>query len=511
MINKHFEQILEIQHKSAKLDLQYKGVDLWPFLRIIVGYNHALEKEKMPEPLIHQSFERKSLKQLIGIAFYYFKQYKEAPKRDKEKICVEKVDFLFLSDHDRYIKHEGKYQNVWLAAINNLVQKEFGANTRTVVVCHKELAVGVYDEMLAGLEKEHLFFKNLLPRVRKKVFFKNAILSLKKIFSPESSVGVKDMPGIKEFYKLLSDSEIGVTISPENLENRILNLFSLFDFYEELYTKSRPKVIVMYAFYIDFFLAAIYVARKMNIPVVEVQHGLISPFSFAYTNWNEEGKGKLMMLPDYCFTWDEYVTARINETSNKTTTAITTGNLSREYNALKKNENTHSLNQFKADGNVHVLVTTGYKIIPRNVIDVINKNIPNVFYHFKLHPRYTSAERLEYYKKEIKNDQVKIYSGNEVSLYDFFNLCKVHITEQSAVLMEAEEYGLSNIIVSEVGRDLYAHKIASGEYFYCKNSEELYSLLLNKDIYKLREVKNIVSKSDMEQSLTRFFKENIIR
>jgi hypothetical protein len=511
MINKHFEQILEIQHKSAKLNLQYKGIDLWPFLRILVGYNHALEKEKISEEEINQSFKKKSIKQLIGIAWYNLKKYREIPKFKKEKISIENVDVLFLSEPERYMKHEGKYQNVWLASINKIIKKEFGAIERTIVIPFKDSDGGAYDEMIRDLEKEHLVFKNILARGRKKVFLKKVFLSLNKIFRSNSSVGLKDTQAMKEFYKLLLDSEIGATISPENLENRILNLFYLFDFYEELYAKSRPKAIVVYSYFIDFFLAAICVAKKMKIPVIEVQHGLISPFSFAYTNWNEEAKGKLAFIPDFCFTWDDYVTGRINETSNNTTRAITTGNLSREYNVLKKNENIDLLRQYKEDAKLHVLITTGYKIIPRDVIDVINKNIPNVFFHFKLHPRYTSAERLEYYKKEIQNNQVKIYSGNEVSLYDFFTFCKVHITEQSAVLMEAEEYGLNNIIVSEVGKDLYAHKINSGEYFYCENAENLYSLLLSKHIYKLKEVKNIVSTSDMEQSLIRFFKENIFR
>ena len=62
-----------------------------------------------------------------------------------------------------------------------------------------------------------------------------------------------------------------------------------------------------------------------------------------------------------------------------------------------------------------------------------------------------------------------------MDLHELFALCQIHITEESTVAIEAEQFGLKNIIVTETGKDMFENYIQDGRFLYC-NCENIKSL-----------------------------------
>ena len=471
-----FNALIEIQEKIKKYSFDYKGVCLWPFLRIIIGYNEDLGREKYSKKEVDSFFKSGFRKEFDSFVFFrnFSRNFKRSVKNYDASNYLRR-DVLLLSNDFQSVQSPGKaFFNEWMSPLEYCLKRGPVSSVESFFV------QGVNQN--ACLVKSENYDRILDLNISRKAYQKKSLAHFKSIIGIKKQV--KDVDGMKELFYLLEQSSLGLTISIDQLTVRVEMLLLLIKDFVSFFTVNPTKTLMVYAFYSDVMLAAVHAARSLGITVIDVQHGLIGPCHFAYSKWNGFDKKKLMFIPDYCFTWDSEITRFINESSGSVCRAYCVGNLSMAY---KTSIAQHEINSYKGVGSTmsrHVLITAGAKTLPNQIIDLINKEL-DVFWHLKLHPRYTSKEQIQFYQKVIFNQKAKVYCGNEIDLYQLFTLCQIHITEESTVAIESEQFGLKNIIIAETGKDMFENYIQDRRFLYCnfEDTEGLVALIENQSNY----------------------------
>ncbi|MCX6181190.1 MAG: hypothetical protein NT150_04600 [Bacteroidetes bacterium] len=499
MINEKFEELLRVQEKIKGYSFSYSNIYLLPYLRIIVGYYENIGIAKVNPEEVIKFAKNISFKEKIGMSFFFFKQYLSAKRRPANETNLldvfDEVDVLYFS-HDKHLK-EVKNQkiNVWTSPIDQIITNNFSLRSETIQLT---------DDGRQGELSRRLY------NLKKKVYLKRSFKQLLSAFRMNVAAA-SNVNGFNEFIKALDESKLGVTFSYGEVNERIEYMIESIQFFKELLIAKKPKVVFIYSFYMEKFLAVVYAARSLNIPVVEIQHGLIRPHHFAYTHWDKVGLQNLFFLPNYCLTHDEPTAALINSTAGHHIRAFFVGNFNLIEELKKRIVNPQSTILSKENiSDRHILVTTSTtEFLPEELCNTI-KNDHDFVWHIKLHPRYTNELGCQQYINTFKGKNVRIYYKEDLSVFDFFELCSVHITEWSYVAIEAEALGLTNIIVGDVGRDLYSDQINQGSFFYSYTEQDIVKILSDYSIFD-RKNRKAIAPELAEQRLLRFFKQEILK
>ena len=119
---------------------------------------------------------------------------------------------------------------------------------------------------------------------------------------------------------------------------------------------------------------------------------------------------------------------------------------------------------------------------------------------------HISDEKLLFYHETINNINAKIYSKNEVDLYQLLELCQLHLTEESAVAIEADQLGLNTIVFSESGKDCFSNYIEEGRFIYCNcaNTEAFIALLQDEHLFQKRQIGAIPTVEESAEKIEDF-------
>jgi hypothetical protein len=490
-----FQELLEIEGKVSAYSFLYKGIDFWPFLRILIGYKEDLAAEKVNRDLVNKYFEN-SIRSEINSFFFNYK-FSQKIKSTKSKKVIQNVsrkDVVFFSSTSIIEGNYDHFFNEWISPIKEIIKDDL--TLEHIVI------KGLGEQAEAVLVNGDLLIQDY-GGFDRKAFKNRSLLSVKSAFGWKKQV--KDIEGIKVLCDVLLDSSFGVTFSINELAQRFELMVLMIDFYAKWIKKYSPKVLVLYSFYSDFFLAIVYAARSIGIPVIDIQHGVIGSYHFAYTNWNAV-RNDNFFIPNYCLTWNDFVAESINRTSGEVMRAFHVGDFSMFSKIAERDA--HKIQCSNSQSVVreipHVVISTGAKILPQELMQLINSDI-KIFWHIKLHPRYSDETKFIFYKENIKKPNTMIHYNDGVVLGQLFEECDLHITEESAAVFEAERFGLKNIIVSEIGRDYFQQYIDSGDFIYCNFKELglLKNILTDGSIY----IKKSISTDDLLSSIKMRFKQ----
>jgi hypothetical protein len=236
---------------------------------------------------------------------------------------------------------------------------------------------------------------------------------------------------------------------------------------------TSPQLVWSYVYYDNDTLALSRAANKCRIPMVEYQHSQQSDFHFAYSKWNLMDSYK-EYFPSVFWVWSQEDADRIlrNFSSKKYQPKIIAGgNLA----VIQKKQLFNNKDASAASG---VLVSLAGEWIPEFVEKFISEDTKHTWY-FRLHPRYPQDKaRLMEFKNRFPN-KIEIENANKLPLYQVFTLVKHNITNSSGTALEAEHFGIKNLIIGERGWIIYKEQIGSGK-FHEVGTEDALSDILNK-------------------------------
>ena len=230
---------------------------------------------------------------------------------------------------------------------------------------------------------------------------------------------------------------------------------------------TKPKHIWTYCYYDNKIMALIRAANTLHIGITEYQHSAQYDDHFAYASWPDIDQYR-NCFPSTFWIWRNSDANRIEQNFTGQSFKpgiIRGGNI---FLAQQKKSNSSSVHNEK----INVLVTLQGMWIP-GFIEKFISNSKSYKWYFRLHPRYPQdKEKLQEFKRQYP-EKIVMEEANTVSLYDLFQKMQFNITSYSGTALEAQAFGIRNIIYGQEGFLAFRHYIENGVFDYVEREEDM--------------------------------------
>lgn len=238
-------------------------------------------------------------------------------------------------------------------------------------------------------------------------------------------------------------------------------------FYKKLLMKCRPKSIFVVAYYSSFLYPLYNIARKYSIPVIEIQHGLITNHD-AY--WYEDTSAIGKELPSYFFSYGAFWNTYINLPSVMKPVPIGNPFLenrkAKYINYIQDEKMMVFYSSIPAKKEMEQLALDAWSYFSKRGYKIL----------FKIHPlEYDDWEK--HYPRLVNFSGIQVVAPDK-DLYELLSCAKHHITYASTVFYEAVIFNNNRYIydlgsLSDSMQPLVELKLA----YKFKTIQELNSLL----------------------------------
>ncbi|MBU2948251.1 hypothetical protein [Zobellia uliginosa] len=210
--------------------------------------------------------------------------------------------------------------------------------------------------------------------------------------------------------------------------------------YNMLFKLYKPKAIFVVCYYSNFEL--ILAAKKNNIPVIELQHGLVTDSHRAY-HFEEKQPNNLM--PDYFLSYGKYASDTVIK-----------GNLFEKgwvldygYTFIEEVQErlsvSYELQEIKKSFKKTVCITGQLKTTDEPLLEIISSislKFPEICFIFK--PRH-------YVDRESFISSTNLVRLGEINTYELLKYCDYHLTVYSTCALEALALGTPTISLNIKG------------------------------------------------------------
>ena len=450
-----------IESKHHLLQKSVNGYFFWVYLRTDLKASYVLEIGNLQKNCGHQELKKTfrikaRLKQIKNIIL-------------KGRIPKGSCKLLVLN-HPRKISVDGVYECIYTEDIvknipNAVVLEEPYGNSHFQTTATKRL---MYTDIVD--------FYSFLYCTFQKYFFSNKYRRIKEIMLEEIRKPIEEL---NEAY--------GGNINAEQFENNLIFGYYLYKteyaYYKRIIEKLKPKAIVEVVSYNRKCMTVNEIAKKLGIPTVEMQHGVLGEEHIAYQY--PEGS-KIPQFPDYVFTFSEYWSRKtrmpIPDKCKKATGYPYLEKMAGKYaGALKDQEKKTILFLSSAP-------------IGNRLVDIavkLQKLLGEKEYHiiFKLHPNEYAGWRECY--PELAKSGLEVIDDGKTNLYYLFSVSDIQVSGfNSTTIFEGLYFNLPTYVLNYCVLKEIAELCENGTASYFDTAEELADLIR-------KDAKNKMHKTDI--------------
>ena len=259
-------------------------------------------------------------------------------------------------------------------------------------------------------------------------------------------------------------------------EQRIIrNVYELSKIYEKVLKKSRSKLVFLICFYSPESFAITLACHRLNIKVVEYQHGAQNDCHNMYTNWERPPKEGYEIIPDYFWMWGEISRKRIEDWASKTSKHVAfIGGNSSLLNA-KNQRSVIKEEILKSDKKIVLVSLQHDKFLPHWFVDFCIDHKDEFSWVFREHPRNKLSKETLNVLASISDIPIDV--ATNTNKYDLLKISDIHITGFSSMAFEALFFNTPTIFINENALNGYRKLIDNRSFYYASNREEMYEKL----------------------------------
>lgn len=494
------EQIAALERQVNVSGLRYKGLCLWPLVRLKLWNWMLHPEEAIPRPPSGLRQIAKGLKEgFFNPGFY--KAYLTHTRQHKQHLvnltAKGPVDILFFSrveDHADWL--EGGHYNRHVDPLMDDVSSRF----RTMKL-----------ELLTGRTQ------STLPRSKPTCFIDavdfvraDAQRSLITAFQhPDENA----LTGADSLLHSLGNTPFAHGISKDLLQIEGERLCHYTRYFIEILTVLQPKVVFQVCYYYDLAMALNAACRKLGIKTVDIQHGKQGKYHGSYTHWCTVPAEGFELLPDYFWCWGETSVAHIKKwlpSGSERHLAIVGGNrwlakwMQNGYQYDLKEGSTLLGTLKEYDKAILVSLQPLVDLLPDALLEAIKQAPVSWKWLLRLHPRdKQKIPELCAKLHESDLEHVEVEASTSLPLYTLLGRATNHVTQWSSVCYEALQFRVPSVIIHPAGRSLFSEYIERGHFSYAEDARGiLHALSKSADSYPEESEPYIVTDTNTaEQSL----------
>ncbi len=425
-----FQKILDIEDKLKLFEKTIDGVRFWEYVRQpIIATIYELLAGEMSSLIKGPSLRKRIWFLIISIVRLW-----------KNPIFARKKDLLFISSPRRVLRKDGYWWDIYTDYLME------GLNLSHVAIEHNINLEHHNPPRTANLW--YFDFQYALIYIAEKL----------KVF--QVSLG-NDERALLMKIKEMVDSSFGINIDLRRLVLRHLGYRRIrIPYFQFVLKRIRPRAIILLTSYGKEDL--IEVAKSWNIPVIEIQHGVISRFHSGYSFPGE--KRKKMTFPDWLFTFGDFWTHGISYTIDDSH-VVSTGfpyldEERKAFSNIRKKKQILVISQWTIGDKLSMFIAELSKV----------KNLDYKIV-YKLHPLEYKGWQKKY--PWLNDTDIDVIQDLKTSLYQLFAESEIQIGIYSTAVFEGLAFGLKTFIVDIPGADYPRELIEEGVAVKVSNVEEL--------------------------------------
>lgn len=471
------ERILAIEKAMDVTAIRYKGLHLWPLVRMQL-WQRLLHPDKYAPPA---AIGLKRLATKLSEGFFrpdFYAPYLEHAKRHRNNLSelseFGPVDILLYSrekDHGDQIG--GRYYNRHIDPLIDLIKTHY-------TFLKLELITDRTDQTLPRFEHTHFF--DSLDYLRCDA--QRSVIAAFQEFP--------NIPAIEQgrtLTQLLAGIRFDLALTQEYLMMESERVLHYIRYFKELLTAARPKAVFFVDYYDNIGLALITACKSLGITTVDLQSNRQGKHHGMYSCWNNVPEGGYEMLPDVLWCWGKKSVENIIESqpgNKQQQRAVIGGNtwlakwIDREpAGFVFDSETSGFINE--VNSNQKVILVTLQKSdskIPKSIIEAMRKAPADWYWLIRLHPQQRGkVDTVANMLAELHIDNANVDQATNLPLYLLLRNCHRHVTGRSSVALEALRFNVPSIIVHSTGVALYKEYIDQGLFSFAKYAEEIIDAL----------------------------------
>jgi hypothetical protein len=319
----------------------------------------------------------------------------------------------------------------------------------------------------------------LTPRYAPGVFIQPHLdyLTIKSIlaFNVVNHLEIK-LQDFELFQRMMEINNIDFHLSSNQLVQYTYRLRLYADFFKKILHRVSPQIGFVVCYYGLEGMAFNLACREMGIPSVDIQHGVQGDLHRAYGRWNKLPKAGYELLPTIFWVWSEVEAKAINNWNEKVKKwhrPFIGGNP--WLNLWWNNDNNICMYYKNQINNISGFLESSIKIlltlqpgvpnhgIPEWLINAIDRSPSDWFWLIRVHPCML-AERGNVKKliATCSHKKVNVDDATDLPLPSILKSVDIHVTHSSSTVIEAQQYGVPTIAVSNMGKELYLEQFELG-------------------------------------------------
>ena len=468
------ERIQAIEEACQVESIRYKGLALWPYIRLQLWARMLNPDRYAPKPEIGLA----QWARLHGASFAepanyaaYMRHHEQHLKQRLALAARGPVDALFFSrveDHaDRF---GGRYYNRHIDPMIDLVRHSHS-------FLKLELATAGATQTVPRFEPTTFVDSTEFVRY-------DARRSLIQAFQAgEPTPGIE---GIDGFFAELRRLEPGLPFSREQLYLDAEQLIHFRAYFRSMLEAIRPRAVFAVCYYYDLAMALMAACHDLGIVSVDIQHGKQGRYHGLYTHWQRVPDEGYALLPRVFWCWGEESRQHIERwmpANSRPAHRVEVGGnrwlakwVHRDTDTLGLDTpDTEALQRIEAEGKV-VLVSLQpvTPILPEWLFEAIALAPSNWRWLLRLHP--LQREQMPACEARIRErglHNVDLQGATRLPLYALLQRAHHHVTQWSTVGYEALAFDVPTSIVGETGATMFQADIQQHRFLFAADAASL--------------------------------------
>ena len=346
-----------------------------------------------------------------------------------------------------------------------------------------------FDRVTTGLQNyigDYLLFENPIPKGRteaSKLHPREHYVGMSWIFLLQflfmKLTKKPKIEGLDELNNLFGKDMSNI----KNIYHRIVAGSKVYGILIRLF---KPKAIFVVCYYSQFEL--ICAAKQYNIPVIELQHGLITPGHRAY---HFKNKQHTEFMPDFFLSYGPYFSQIISKGKVVPPKSILNYGYSFLNEVDKQMKISPALSKFKGQFDKLICITGQLEVTDADLMNMIfevSEDYPKTCFLFK--PRFRDS-----FPQFVGT--ANLLRVDDINTYELLKFCDYHITVYSTCALESIALGTPNISIDIKGyySKYLKNLLSDNPYnFEANNKEDLKAILLadNKSNYEVEKIKKSI-------------------
>ena len=469
------ERILAIEEAMDVTAVRYKGLQLWPYVRMQL-WQRLMHPEKYAPPA---TIGLKHLAGQLSQSFFkpsFYAPYLEHTRRHREIIArltkAGPVDVLLFSKEEDYRdKVKARYYNRFIDPIAELIKTKF---------TYRKIELSSESTSKTLPRYEHTLFLDALDYLRR-----DAQRSLIAAFQKNGD-GCR-LEGGGELTRLLASVRFDLALTEEYLMVEAERILHFSRYFREILKLANPKVVFLAGYNSDLSMALVRACKNLGIKSVSIQQSGYGAYHGLYTHWQHLPEEGYTLVPDYFWCWSkievEYMMRGRGHVLSPHLPVIG-GNLwlekwaREEFTMPQVLSNTYLKKMDKLQRIILVSLQAKKDCIPDTVIDAIRSAPTEWLWMLRIYPGMEQKiDEITALFADLNIDNVEISMASRMPLYQLLKHIDWHVSEGSTVCVEALRWGVPSVLLNPHAKESFARQLADGVFVTANSSEELIETL----------------------------------